>query len=557
MVSYIARPIKYLMKIAPPTNDEAARLKSLYDYDILDTEAEKIFDDLTQLVAQICNMPISLISLVDSERQWFKSRVGLAPQQTSKDIAFCTHAIHQKKVFEVEDALHDERFFDNPLVTSTPNIRFYAGTPLISPEGHVIGTLCVIDDKPNKLTQDQRQALEVLGRSVISQMELRKNIKILKLANEHKTEFLSNMSHELRTPLNAIIGFSHLMLENTQDYKIPPKFSEYINHIDYSGRRLLSVVNSVIDLNKIEAGMMQVQIKTICLREFIKNLEGMLAITANQKNVEFSVHVSNDLPKYLAVDQAKISQIITNLAHNAIKFTDGGKWVKVEISLNNEQLVITVADQGVGISSNDQTKLFEQFRQVGQAKSSEGSGLGLSITQSLVTLLGGKIKVLSTVGSGSIFKVLLPQQKDTAILQQDLTLVPEKANFDPSSKILLVEDNKINQAVMLAIFESLGISITIAESGEEAVETANSQHFDLVFMDIHLPGIDGFQTSERIKYNCASTPIIALSADTFCQNRFGDHDKIWDEYLCKPLEKEKLMQALNRFIPLLPNMPHA
>jgi signal transduction histidine kinase/CheY-like chemotaxis protein len=545
------------MKIAPPTIDEAARLKSLYDYDILDTEAEKTFDDITQLVAQICNMPISLISLVDSERQWFKSKIGLAPQQTAKDIAFCTHAIHQKKVFEVEDTLHDERFFDNPLVTSTPNIRFYAGTPLVSPDGHVIGTLCVIDNKPNKLTQDQRQALEVLGRSVISQMELRKNNKILKLANEHKTEFLSNMSHELRTPLNAIIGFSHLMLENTQDYKMPQKFAEYVKHIDYSGRRLLSVVNSVIDLNKIEAGMMQVQIKTICLREFIKNLEGMLAITANQKDVEFSVHVSNDLPKYLAVDQAKISQIITNLAHNAIKFTDGGKWVKVELSLNSKQLVITVADQGVGISSHDQTKLFDQFQQVGQAKSSEGSGLGLSITQSLVTLLGGKIKVLSTVGSGSIFKVLLPQQNDTKILQQDLTLVPEKANFDPSSKILLVEDNKINQAVMLAIFESLSISIIIAESGEEAVEDTNNQHFDLIFMDIHLPGIDGFQTSERIKHNFPRTPIIALSADTFYQNRFDQNTKIWNEYLCKPLEKEKLVQVLNRFIPLIPNMPNA
>lgn len=545
------------MKIAPPTVDEAARLKSLYDYDILDTKAEKIFDDITQLVAQIFNMPISLISLVDSERQWCKSKIGLAPQQTSKDIAFCTHAIHQKKVFEVEDTLHDERFFDNPLVTSTPNIRFYAGTPLVSPDGHVIGTLCVIDNKPNKLTQDQRQALEVLGRSVISQMELRKNNKILKLANEHKTEFLSNMSHELRTPLNAIIGFSHLMLENTQDYKMPQKFAEYVKHIDYSGRRLLSVVNSVIDLNKIEAGMMQVQIKTICLREFIKNLEGMLAITANQKDVEFSVHVSNDLPKYLAVDQAKISQIITNLAHNAIKFTDGGKWVKVELSLNSKQLVITVADQGVGISSHDQTKLFDQFQQVGQAKSSEGSGLGLSITQSLVTLLGGKIKVLSTVGSGSIFKVLLPQQNDTKILQQDLTLVPEKANFDPSSKILLVEDNKINQAVMLAIFESLSISIIIAESGEEAVEDTNNQHFDLIFMDIHLPGIDGFQTSERIKHNFPRTPIIALSADTFYQNRFDQNTKIWNEYLCKPLEKEKLVQVLNRFIPLIPNMPNA
>mgnify|MGYP000597811377 CR=1 FL=1 len=539
------------MKIAPPTLDEAARLKALYDYDLLDTEAEKIFDDLTQLAAKICDTPITLISLVDADRQWFKSKVGLDAEETSRDIAFCAHAIHQKEIFEVEDTLLDERFCDNPLVTSAPNIRFYAGTPLVSHNGHAIGTLCVIDDKPNKLTEIQRQALEVLGRSVISQMELRKNIKELKQANEHKTEFLSNMSHELRTPLNAIIGFSRLMLDDINHHKLPAKFSEYISHIDYSGKRLLSVVNSVIDLNKIEAGMMQVQVELICIREFIKDLEGMLAITANEKDVAFLVNISDNVPTHLTIDHAKISQIITNLVHNAIKFTDSGKWVKVEFSLNDENLMITVADQGAGISSTDQTKLFGKFQQVGQSKSSEGSGLGLSITLGLVELLGGTIKVLSTLGSGSIFKVMLPQQSHHDVLQK--SVVQEKANFDRSSQILIVEDNEINQAVMLAVFESLHTSVTIAGTGEEALEIVNDRHFDLILMDIHLPGIDGRQTSEKIKQNYPQLPIIALSADAFNQHKFNENDKIWVEYLCKPLEKEKLVQALNRFIPLSPN----
>ena len=539
------------MKIAPPTEDEAIRLKTLYDYDVLDTEAEKILDDLTQLAAQTCNTPITLISLIDSNRQWFKSKVGLDAQETSRDIAFCAHAIHQKGIFEVEDTLQDKRFFDNPLVTSAPNIRFYAGTPLVSPDGYAIGTLCVIDDKPNKLTQEQRQALEVLGRSVISQLELRKKIKELKQANEHKTEFLSNMSHELRTPLNAIIGFSHLMLDEIKHHTLPAKFSEYIGHIDYSGRRLLSVVNSVIDLNKIEAGMMQVQIEIVCLREYIKDLEGMLAITANAKDVEFSVYVSDHLPTYLAIDQAKVSQIITNLVHNAIKFTDSGKWVKVEISHNNNKLVITVSDQGEGISTIDQTKLFSKFQQVGQAKSSEGSGLGLSITRGLIDILGGTINVLSTLGSGSTFKVMLPQLSDTEALQQATISKPLKANFDLNSKILLVEDNEINQAVMLAIFESLDLSIAIAGTGEEAVDMVNNSHVDLIFMDIHLPGIDGRQASEQIKRVHPDTPIIALSADAFNQYNVEDNDKVWEQYMCKPIEKEKLVQALNRFIPVL------
>ncbi|MFT5839016.1 MAG: signal transduction histidine kinase/CheY-like chemotaxis protein [Flavobacteriales bacterium] len=542
------------MKIAPPTLDEAKRLKALYDYDVLDTDAEKIFDDLTMLAAQICNTPITLISLVDVDRQWFKSRVGLDAEETSRDIAFCAHAIHQKEIFEVEDTLKDTRFFDNPLVTSKPNIRFYAGTPLISPDGHAIGTLCVIDNKPNKLSKDQRNALEVLGRSVISQMELRKNIKALKQASEHKTEFLSNMSHELRTPLNAIIGFSRLILDEVEHYKLPDKFSEYIGHLNYSGRRLLSVINSVIDLNKIEAGMMQVQIESICLRDLVKDLAGMLAITANEKDIAFSVNVSDNLPTHLAIDPAKISQIMTNLVHNAIKFTDSGKCVKVEISLKNENLELTVTDQGVGISSLDKTKLFGKFQQVGQAKSSEGSGLGLSITQGLVELLGGSIKVQSTLGSGSVFTVLLPQQSDTEFLQQGFASALEETNFDRNSKVLLVEDNEINQAVMLAIFESLDIPVVIAGRGEDAVEMVNNKHFDLIIMDIHLPGINGREASEKIKCMYPNIPIVALSADTFNQHKFGDNDKIWDQYLCKPLEKEKLIQTLNRFIPLSPSI---
>jgi signal transduction histidine kinase/ActR/RegA family two-component response regulator len=539
------------MKIAPPTEDEATRLKTLYDYDVLDSQAEKIFDDLTQLAAQICDTPITLISLVDANRQWFKSKVGLDAQETSRDVAFCSHAIHQKEIFEVEDTLHDKRFFDNPLVISEPNIRFYAGTPLVSHDGHAIGTLCVIDDKPNKLTRNQRQALEVLGRSVISQMELRKNIKELKQANEHKTEFLSNMSHELRTPLNAIIGFSQLMLHDAKHQELPVKFTEYLGHLDYSGRRLLNVVNSVIDLNKIEAGMMQLQIEAVCLRTFIKDIQGMLAITANQKDVTFSAHVSDSLPIYLTIDQAKISQIITNLVHNAIKFTDSGKWVKLKLSLHNEHFIITVTDQGMGISPTDQAKLFSKFQQVGQAKSSEGSGLGLSITQSLVKLLGGTISVLSNLGSGSVFKVVLPKISDANILNKDLTSAPEKQSFNHSSKILMVEDNEINQAVMLAVFESLNVPIIIAGTGEEAIDAVNHRHFDLVFMDIHLPGIDGRQASEQIKHSHPNIPIVALSADAFNQQKYADNDKIWDEYLCKPIEKEKLVRTLNRFIPAL------
>lgn len=536
------------MKIAPPTENELERLKALYDYDVLDTEAEQLFDDLTNLAAQLCNTPITLISLVDSDRQWFKSTVGLDAKETPRDIAFCAHAIHQQKIFEVEDTLEDKRFFDNPLVTSAPFIRFYAGAPLITPEGHAIGTLCVIDSKPNKLTENQRQALEVLGRSVISQMELRKKVKQLRQANQHKTEFLSNMSHELRTPLNGIIGFSRLLKDDLQLHDLSSKYSDYLGHIDYSAKRLLNVVNSVIDISKIEAGKMQIELAPTQMKPLLQGVHGMLALLAAEKEVDLSFDLTDSLPEFLNIDHAKVSQIVTNLVHNAIKFTQSKKWVKAEFTWYNQKLIITVADQGVGISTEDQAKLFNKFQQVGTAKNAEGSGLGLSIIKTLVDFLQGEIKVLSTLGSGSIFKVSLPAEQ--VCLNHDvIPLTDIQKKYDTTKKILLVEDNEINQQVMLATFESLGMPITLVGSGEEAVKITKKQSFDLVFMDIHLPGINGKQATSQIKASISDMPIIALSADAFSQTLDQESALLWDEYLCKPIEKEQLISVLNRFIP--------
>ena len=176
-----------MIKASTP-EDELSRLKDLYEYDVLDTEAEKSFDDLTQLASDICETPISLISLVDPDRQWFKSKHGIDVAETARDISFCSHAILENQVFEVQNALTDTRFHDNPLVTNDPNIRFYAGAPLITPRGNAIGTLCVISDKPKKLSSKQINALTVLSKEVIAQLELRLNNKKLFMALEKQKE---------------------------------------------------------------------------------------------------------------------------------------------------------------------------------------------------------------------------------------------------------------------------------------------------------------------------------------------------------------------------------
>lgn len=179
---------------APIPKNEARRLKVLWQYDVLDTVPEEVFDDLTELAANICEAPIALISLVDEDRQWFKSRVGVTISETSRDISFCAHALSSDGLFLVPDATRDKRFRKNPLVTGEPRIRFYAGAPLVTPDGHALGTLCVLDKKPRALRPEQQQALRVLAHHVVSQLELRRHARVLMAAHEHRDQLKADLA---------------------------------------------------------------------------------------------------------------------------------------------------------------------------------------------------------------------------------------------------------------------------------------------------------------------------------------------------------------------------
>lgn len=527
---------------------EAERLKALYDYHVLDTDAEKVFDDLTLLASEICQTPIALISLVDPDRQWFKSKVGLDASETHRDIAFCSHAILQDEIFEVADTLCDERFEDNPLVTDDPNIRFYAGTPLKTPDGHAIGTLCAIDREPRRLTEHQRRALEILGREVISQLELRAKMRQLHMANQRKSEFLSTISHELRTPLNAIISFAGLMQSSADFSALPAHFADYIRHIDFSGKRLLSLVNSVLDLSKIEEGRMEVDLVKVPSQGFFKGVFSLLDVAAEEKGVTFATDISESLPDELVIDEAKLSQILLNLAGNAIKFTDPGRRVDVTVMCTGGQLVMVIKDQGRGISAEDQEKLFVKFERASNSKDIEGTGLGLVITQALVDVLKGRLKLSSALDKGTLVKVTLPLHS-VAEARREVTDTGQCQHFDQQARLLTVEDNAINREVVKAVFNSLGLTTTFAESGEQALAFTRESAFDLVFMDLHLPGLSGAETAREIKRSSPSTPIVALSADAFAGLEQDEYADVLDGFLTKPLEVDKLVAVLNTYIP--------
>lgn len=424
-------------------NLENERLLELYSYEMLYTSREECIDSITKLTSIICQTPICLVSLVDKNKQWFKSKLGLEVDETDRDISFCRHAIQHDYIFEVKDSLKDERFVNNPLVTGYPFIRYYAGMPLKSPNGFNLGTLCVIDTKPHELKPEQKLALETLAKQVILQFEMKKLLKELKIANEKslklsqvKDEFLSNMSHELRTPLNAIYGFTEILQNSIKDQKL----KEYLDIIKSSVEILISLINDILDFSKIESGKLVIEKEPFNFRKATKEIFELLKQKALEKDLKLSFNISRKIPKILIGDKIRLNQILVNLIGNAIKFTNKGK---VEVTVNRIRLKIKslsddnlikafnidkiqegqdakniallefiVRDTGIGIKEDKLNVIFERFEQASSdiTRKYGGSGLGLSISKNLVQLQNGEIKVKSTLGVGSEFSFLIPYE---------------------------------------------------------------------------------------------------------------------------------------------------
>tara|TARA_Y100001972_G_scaffold129172_1_gene194856 strand:+ start:5146 stop:6363 length:1218 start_codon:yes stop_codon:yes gene_type:complete len=384
---------------------EQSRLEKLDSYSILDTLPEEDYDNLTAIAAQICGTPISLVSLLDDRRQWFKSHHGLAVKETPKEYAFCAHAINDnKEIFIVEDARKDIRFHDNPLVVDEPNVIFYAGVPLTSEEGLPMGTLCVIDHKPRHLTRDQLKSLHALSRQVMNLFELRlvksrleSSLELIARKNKGLERFAMVAAHDIKSPLNNISQLASLFIADYED-KLDDDGIEVIQVLKRSSDRLRELVDGLLEYSRTSE-VLRKNTDTINLEQLKKRLTEMAADTKSELIFE------TDLQE-IHTNKTALDQILINLITNAIKYNDKDlPKVVVEISQTDDFYEISVKDNGPGIPDKHLDKIFEIFSvmKTEDRFGKQGNGIGLATVKKLVEELGGSIQVKSEMGSFSQF----------------------------------------------------------------------------------------------------------------------------------------------------------
>jgi K+-sensing histidine kinase KdpD len=416
------------MMPAPWPQDEEARLEALTAHGVLDTLPEQDFDDLTQLASAICGVPIALVSLVDRERQWFKSRVGLEASETPRDVAFCAHAILKDEVFVVPDATRDPRFHDNPLVTGGPQVRFYAGTPLKSQSGHAVGTLCVIDHKPRQLTPEQLQALRRLGRQVEGQLRLRLQLKELERreAESHaQREALSRMQRQKDELLRLVMKDLHAPLASIQS---TASFVQYLSHLP---ERVCTAARDIRELSegiqRMVANLLEANSEeaSLVLRETRFDVSALLAEAAHgfflrtrSTHRQFTHNLR--VPKQCLVgDRELLGRVLENLLDNSFRYTAlGAGRITLEASEPEPGVLeVRVRDEGPGIPAAARPHLFQLHPPEGAATAARGrasNSLGLAFCRRAVEAHGGWIWAEDNQPRGVTFCLRLPVRTDTA-----------------------------------------------------------------------------------------------------------------------------------------------
>lgn len=672
------------------------RLKALLAYSVIDTPSEEFYDTLNSLVANICNAPISLISFIDEDRQWYKSKIGMDIDELPVEETICQYTLLEDDILEIQDTLNDERLVDNPSVQTENGIRFYAGISLRSPKGYAIGSVCAADFKPQQLSEIQKQTLRDVAKMVMIHLETKKrneemenelrdiltdkiksserqiriqervynnlfeaisqsnaiiefsidgtilnlnerfaemmgysveeligqkhtlllteslienndfvwekiaagqpysgkfrrrkkdgktiwiqasyspvidlkgevtkitNISIditndilainsLEALSNQKDNFIANISHELRSPIHAILGFTELLIEEENN----GQKKKQLQSVKTAGDTLLYLVNGILDLSKIEAGLFQFDLRDFNLRDTIANVFSILSGKAHQKKLSFSYEIASNVPAVLNGDPHRLEQVLINLLDNALKFTSEGE-VTLHVSAERKspgaaELTFVVSDTGIGIPEEKLESVFGRFTQAEENTTRKfgGTGLGLNICKLLVEKQGGSISVNSKFGEYTRFTFQLTYEVSEK-QESSEAVVSAKDYSTLTGKVLMCEDNEANRILAQHLFEATNIELDMAENGKIGVEMFSQKKYDIILMDIQMPEMDGYQATAYIRKELKSeTPIVALTAHSIAKEKEKCLAAGMNDYLSKPFKKSELFDLISPWL---------
>lgn len=390
--------------------DEEQRLEALRSYDILDSLPDEAFDNLTKLASEIAGMPIAMINLIDEDRQWTKSMVGIPKElrEAPRDESVCNYTIKEPGVTEISNLGHDIRTSNLPSVKQEGGIRYYFGIPLITKSNYAIGTLCVLDYEEKILSDTQKDQLKIIAKEVMTHLELHKqNLELQKL-NKYKVQLMKMLSHDMRSPLNGIIGLSSMLREQLKE-----EGSEHIDTIDVieqSSSQLNQMIDEVMNYSIIESEGLTLSPGKVNLQETVENMARLYRPATRIKSIDLEFYTEG-LEEPVWLDGDKFEQVLGNLLSNAIKYTRSNGRVKLSLVRNHNILELRVSDSGIGMSEEETIDLLRNTRQHQLSKGTSGeksTGIGFSIVKHIVDLFEGEIHIDSTEGEGTTIHVEIP-----------------------------------------------------------------------------------------------------------------------------------------------------